>query len=185
MIVLGIDPGAGGAGYAVWADPGYAGLDREPLRGEARWNPRGLFWVGDSIESCPKLAFDAIVCESGFVGRMGRKAMWGLGADAGWRMCEARYLRPAEAVYTIRPDGKLGWRAALPSVQGTFQEYDGPPGEVIVKRLRARYSKMFPGLDWSAPTEHEIEAVGIAEAAAAILQRPKAGQRKALVKVKR
>lgn len=172
VVVLGIDPGAGGAGYCAWGSAG------------------GPIYIGSE---CPTaLAVDAIVVESGFVGRMGRKAMWGLGFDAGWRLYEARVLLDAagsfnlaQHIYSIRPDGKNGWRAALPSVPGTFQEYDGPPGDVIVKRLRARYSKMLPGLDWATPTEHEVEAVGIAEAAAAILQRPKAGQRKALVRVKR
>lgn len=166
MIVLAIDPGASGAGYCVWD----TALNR-PTR----------------IHSDLPLDLKAVhytVIEHGFRGRMGKLHMWGLGFDAGWRAAEARGLA-VHGLWRIRPDGKLGWRAALPAVPGTFQEYDGPPGEVIVKRLRARYAKLFPGLDWSTPTEHEVEAVGIAEAAAAILQRPKASARRALVEVKR
>ena len=157
MIVLGIDPGAAGAGYCVW----HSGVDTPVYVGSTR----------------PSLAVDAIVIESGFVGRMGRKAMWGLGFDAGWRLCEA-LGQGRISVFTIRPDGKNGWRANLPDRPG-FKNFDGLPGDVIVNRLRSRYGLV------GEHTEHEIEAIGIAEAAAAILQRPKAKDRKALVRVKR
>lgn len=157
MIILGIDPGAGGAGYCLWDSEAGAPL-----------------YVGSE---CPGRHADVTVVESGFIGKMGRKAMWGLGFNAGIRLAMAW----SADNFTIRPDGKNGWRANLPKRTGTFQEYDGLPGEVIVNRLRARY-----GYDIGAhSTEHEIEACGIAEAAAAILQRPKAKDRKALVRVKR
>ena len=159
MIVLGIDPGAGGAGYCIWSTEGAIPI-----------------YIGSALGT--PIGVDAIVVESGFVGRMGRKAMWGLGFDAAWRMCEAHMHSPPAALYTIRPDGKNGWRASLPKRPGTFQEYDGLPGDVIVNRLRARYGF------GAERTEHEVEACGIAEAAAAILQRPKAKDRKALVRVK-
>lgn len=157
MIILGIDPGAGGAGYCLWDSKADAPI-----------------YVGSE---CPGRHADVTVVESGFIGKMGRKAMWGLGFNAGLRLAMAW----SADNFTIRPDGKLGWRANLPKRPGTFQEYDGLPGDVIVNRLRARY-----GYDIGAhSTEHEIEACGIAEAAAAILRRPKASLRKALVRVKR
>ena len=158
MIVLGIDPGAAGAGYCVWSTQGEIPL-----------------YI---VSTCPRRAVDAIVVESGFVGRMGRKAMWGLGFDAGWRLHEATAVSPNAELFTIRPDGKTGWRANLPERPG-FRNFDGLPGDVIVNRLRARYGF------GAERTEHEIEAIGIAEAAAAILQRPKAKDRKALVRIKR
>lgn len=160
-LVCGHDPGASGCGFSVWSIeanvPIYIGV--EP----------------------PNFAVDVAVVESGFVGKMGRKTMWGLGFAA------ASGLLAVDAAerFTIRPDGPNGWRAALPPRPdlppfARFAQFDGLPGDVIVNRLRARY-----GLhDLSRHTEHEVEAVGIAEAAAAILQRPKASARRALVKVK-
>lgn len=168
MIVLGIDPGAKGAGYCVWDSeqnaPVYIGSERP------------LLWEG---------MLDAIVVESGFIGKMGRQAMWGLGFDASWRMCEIVCNRELRCkLFTIRPDGVNGWRAALPPKPGGHQRYDGLPGEVIVARLRHRYQ--LPALNQDGSyTEHEVEACGIAEAAAAILARPKAKDRKALKAVKR
>ncbi len=164
MRVLAIDPGAAGAGYCVW---------------------RGDLGITRVCSTCPPDAVDVIVVESGFIGRMGRQAMWGLGFDAGWRLHEAQSINPAAKMFTIRPDGVNGWRSALPPKPGAFQKYDGLPGEVIVARLRERYAVMFRGVDWGALSEHEIEAMGIAEAAAAILARPKAKDRKALKPVKR
>lgn len=156
-LVCGHDPGASGCGYAVW-----------------KVSASELIYV--SAEP-PKFAVHVAVVESGFIGKMGKKAMWGLGFAARGGLD----LVTAAERFTIRPDGKNGWRANLPKRPGTFQEYDGLPGEVIVNRLRARY-----GYDIGAhSTEHQIEACGIAEAAAAILQRPKAKDRKALVRVKR
>lgn len=160
VVVLGIDPGAGGAGYCAWD----------------AWESRPLY-IGSEMPA-GRFVFDALVIESGFIGKMGKRQMWGLGFDAGRRLERAiAQTRPGE-IYTIRPDGRNGWRANLPKRPGTFQEYDGLPGDVIVNRLRARYGF------GAERTEHEIEACGIAEAAAAILQRPKAKDRKALVRVK-
>lgn len=171
MIILSIDPGAAGAGYCAWD----AGGNR-PI------------YIG---ATCPtEIAVNAIVVESGFVGKMGCKAMWGLGFDAGWRLHEAwlaNFIIGPE-MFTIRPDGQNGWRAALPPrpdlpAAQRFTQFDGLPGDVIVNRLRIRYGLHAQAVE--PRTEHEVEAVGIAEAAAAILQRPKASQRKALVRVKR
>jgi hypothetical protein len=166
--VLAIDPGAGGAGYCVW--DGALGFPAVSV-----------------LSRLPSDAVDVIVVESGFIGRMGRQAMWGLGFDVGWRLHEAWLANCAlgPRLYTIRPDGPNGWRAALPAKPGTFLKYDGLPGDVIVARLRERYEKTLRGVDWSALPEHQIEAMGIAEAAAAILARPKASQRRALKPVKR
>lgn len=169
MNVLGIDPGTAGEGYAVWdSNEGrhvYIGVDPPPR---------------EMLVLC-----DALVVESGFIGRMGLKSMWGLGFAAG---CALAY-QFARGIfqcgigincYTIRPDGAQGWRAALPPRPGQHQKFDGLPGDVIVGRLRVRY-----GLEPSRTTEHEVEACGIAEAAAAILARPKAKDRRALKAVKR
>lgn len=161
MIVLGIDPGAAGAGYAIFDTD----LQRHT-------------YIGTKSPPSPHWAIDAVVCESGFIGKMGRQAMWGLGLDVGWRLCEES--RRCLELFTIRPDGKNGWRSALPLRPGLHQKFDGLPGDVIVARLRLRY-----GLTLEQHTEHEVEACGIAEAAAAILQRPKAKDRKALKAVKR
>ena len=164
MIVLGVDPGAAGAGYALW---------------NADMN--APIYIGTEPPSITAVHY--VACESGFVGVMGRKAMWGLGVDVGWRLCELRGLA-MHGMFTIRPDGKNGWRAALPArpdlpAARRFLQYDGLPGEVIVNRLRLRYGLTDPAR-W---TEHEVEAVGIAEAAAAILSRPQAKDRRALVRV--
>lgn len=56
--------------------------------------------------------------------------------------------------------------------------FDGLPKDVLVSRLRHRYQAP---ADW---TDDMVEACGIAEAAAAILARPKASQRKALKPVR-
>ncbi len=157
MRVLAIDPGAAGAGYCVW---------------------RGDLGIARVCSTCPLDPVAVIVVESGFIGRMGRQAMWGLGFDAGWRLHEAHSINPAAKMLTIRPDGVNGWRSALPPKPGAFQKYDGLPGDVIVARLRDRY-------DMRSASEHEVEAMGIAEAAAAILARPKASQRRSLKPVKR
>lgn len=162
MIVLAIDPGAAGAGYAVWD----SNLQRHTYIGT----------------TCPlTMGFDAIVVESGFIGKMGLKSMWGLGFDAGWRLHDALMRsRSGGRCYTIRPDGVNGWRAALPERPGFAKRFDGLPGDVIVAKLRVRY-EFTP----EQPTEHEVEACGISEATAAILARPKAKDRKALKAVKR
>lgn len=175
MIVLGIDPGAAGAGYAVW-DSDAVQCGGAPI------------YIGTT---CPTaMAVDVIVVESGFIGRMGLKSMWGLGFDAGYRLADALYTLSLAGsfnlesnLYTIRPDGVNGWRAALPPrpdlpAAARFARYDGLPGDVIVARLRLRYS--LPDA-----TEHEVEACGIAEAAAAILARPTRLARRALKAVKR
>lgn len=168
-LICGHDPGASGCGYSVWSIEANAPI-----------------YIGTEP---PNFAVDVAVVESGFIGKMGRKAMWGLGFSAGaalaWMHAQHAFKFGRDLqCFTIRPDGPNGWRAALPArpdlpAAQRFAQYDGLPGDVIVARLRVRY-----GLG-PEHTEHEIEAVGIAEAAAAILQRPKAGQRKALVKVKR
>lgn len=172
VVILGLDPGAGGAGYAVWD----------------AWEKRHTYISSEP----PTMRVDAVVVESGFIGKMGRQSMWGLGFDAGWRLCEVAGLVGADKLFTIRPDGVNGWRVALTSIEtpvrepgaidgpGRFKRYDGLPGDVIVARLRLRY-----GLTPEQHTEHEVEACGIAEAAAAILQRPKAKDRRALKAVKR
>lgn len=173
-MVLGIDPGAAGAGFCAWD-----AWENRPIYIGTEPPNRALLGRNGTV--------DAIVIESGFIGKMGRKAMWGLGFDAGLRLERAMSVCGLECsteCFTIRPDGPQGWRAALPPrpdlpAARRFTAFDGLPGDVIVNRLRLRY-----GLG-AERTEHEVEAVGIAEAAAEILQRPKAGQRKALVKVKR
>jgi hypothetical protein len=191
VIVLGIDPGAKGAGYAVWDSERDAGQE--------------LMHIGTEFPTY--CAVDAIAVESGFIGKMGRQAMWGLGFDAGWRLCEAVVLATREfgsvlddRIFTIRPDGALGWRAALPErpdlpAAARFAKFDGVPGDVIVNRLRLRYGLHAPTPPGEFPhaehalgpghTEHEVEACGIAEAAATILQLPKAKDRRALKAVKR
>lgn len=161
MIVLGIDPGAKGAGYACW-DSG----------------ANELLYVGP--EAPVGIFPDVLVVESGFIGRMGRQAMWGLGFDAGWRLCEIA-TRSSAMLFTIRPDGVNGWRAALPPKPGAHQKFDGLPGDVIVARLRMRYGHDACG----HCSEHQVEACGIAEAAAAILARPLAKDRRALKAVRR
>lgn len=159
-LVCGHDPGASGCGYSVWSIEANAPI-----------------YIGAEP---PKFAVDVAAVESGFIGKMGKKAMWGLGFAARGGL----ELVIAAERFTIRPDGPNGWRAALPlrpdlPAARRFAQYDGLPGDVIVNRLRLRY-----GLG-AERTEHEVEAVGIAEAAAAILQRPKASARRALVEVKR
>lgn len=168
-LVCGHDPGASGCGYSVWSIEANAPI-----------------YIGAEP---PKFAVDVAVVESGFIGKMGKKAMWGLGFSAGaalaWMHAQHTFKFGCDLqCFTIRPDGRLGWRAALPERAG-FKQFDGLPGDVIVNRLRARYDlSAVPGA-FDYHTEHEVEAVGIAEAAAAILQRPKASARRALVKVKR
>ncbi len=161
MIVLGIDPGAKGAGYAVWDS-----REQRFLR---------------ICTECPQLMrVDAIVMEEGFIGGvMGKKGMWGLGFDAGWRLHQAVVRYPDALVFRIEP---TAWRKALPERPGAFKCYTSGDGDVIVNRLRERYRKIY-GI--APETEHAVEACGIAEAAAAILQRPKAKDRKALKPVKR
>lgn len=189
-MVLGIDPGAAGAGFCAWD-----AWENRPIYIGTEPPNRALLGRNGTV--------DAIVIESGFIGKMGRKAMWGLGFDAGLRLERAMSVCGLECsteCFTIRPDGPQGWRAALPErrdlpLNRRYTQFDGLPGDVIVNRLRIRYGIHAPTPAGELPhaehafgpgrTEHEIEAVGIAEAAAAILQRPKAGQRKALVKVKR
>ncbi len=171
MRVLAIDPGQKSPGYAVWeSDAG-----------------RHVY-VGSECPPLGRLGIDAVVVESGFIGRIGKLGMWGLGFGAGRRLEQA--LTRAEAdgwhnvpAFTIRPDGATGWRAALPPKPGTFQKYDGLPGDVIVARLRERYAHV-GGWDDVQHTDDMIEAMGIAEAAAAILARPKASQRRSLKPVK-
>lgn len=181
-MVLGIDPGAAGAGFCAWD-----AWENRPIYIGTEPPNRALLGRNGTV--------DAIVIESGFIGKMGRKAMWGLGFDAGLRLERAMSVCGLECsteCFTIRPDGPQGWRAALPErrdlpLNRRYTQFDGLPGDVIVNRLRIRYGLGAPvaGGPGLGCTEHEVEAVGIAEAAAAILQRPKAGQRKALVKVKR
>jgi hypothetical protein len=156
--VLGIDPGADSPGYAVWN----------------AWEERHTY-VG---AECPSTEmFDVVVVESGWVGKMGRQAMWGLGFNAGWRIYQASSL--IDLAYTIRPDGPNGWRSALPVRLSYHAKLDGLPKAVIVARLRVRYGVTAP----AGATDDMIEAMGIAEAAAAILARPLAKQRRALRKV--
>lgn len=170
MLILGIDPGVESPGYAVWCTA-----------------QKRHVYVGSRLPV--EQYWHAAVVESGFIGRIGKLGMWGLGFGAGWRLYEAYAERPPAALYKIRPDGKAGWRAALPPKPGTFQEYDGCTGDVIVNRLRHRYEfrsceaeAQFDGVPWQ--TDDMVEACGIAEAAAAILSRPKASQRKALKPVR-
>lgn len=159
MIVLGIDPGAKGAGYCLWSGrPLGVSVDLHPM------------WTQ---------VVDAIVVEEGFIGVMGKKGMWGLGFDAAWRMAEARVRFPHAKLLRIEP---TAWRKALPEAHGTFKCYTSGDGDVIVNRLRDRYRRIY-GI--APETEHEVEACGIAEAAAAILARPKAKDRRALKPVKR
>ncbi len=169
MRVLAIDPGQKSPGYAVFDD----------------WGDQHVY-VGST---CPtEIEIDFVVAESGFIGRIGKLGMWGLGFGAGWRLRDALAIIEADGrarpVFIIRPDGAAGWRAALPPKPGTFQKYDGLHGDVIVARLRERYSPV-GGWDEVQHTDDMIEAMGIAEAAAAILARPKASQRRALKPVKR
>jgi hypothetical protein len=156
MLILGIDPGVESPGYAVWCS-----------------EQQRHVYIGSE---CPSMRVDCAVVERGFIGRIGKLGMWGLGFGAGWRICQASAI--ASACYSIRPDGKTGWRAALPELPDAFKKYDGVPKAVCVARLRVRY------VATSRPTDDMIEACGIAEAAAAILARPKASQRKALKPVR-
>lgn len=179
MIVLGIDPGAAGAGYCVWDS------ELKPYTGG------GAIYIGATPPTFP---VDVAVVESGFIGRMGLKSMWGLGFSAGsalaWVHAQHAFMHGRNVdCYTIRPDGPLGWRAALPvrddlPPNARFARYDGLPGDVIVARLRLRYG-LTDLTSHTEHTEHKVEACGIAEAAAAILARPKATHRRALKAVKR
>lgn len=163
MKVLFIDPGAESPGYAIFDSEldchTYVGRER-PIRAN--------------------VPYDVVVVESGFVGRIGRQGMWGLGFGAAWRAAAASF-NGSLPTYTIRPDGKSGWRAALIERPGCFKQYDGPPKAVVISRLRDRYNAMSRDdrrtEDW---TDDMVEACGGSEAAAAILARPKASQRKAL-----
>lgn len=154
MLICAIDPGLESPGFAVW----------DTATGRH-------VYVG---ASAPGFSVAVAVVESGFIGRMGLKAMWGLGFRASWQLRDV----VASQLYTIRPDGKSGWRAALPSRERGFMTFDGLPKDVLVSRLRHRYQAP---ADW---TDDMVEACGIAEAAAAILARPKASQRKALKPVR-
>lgn len=157
MIIGASDPGTGkGAGFALWQ----TGI--------------GLIYVS---EFPPTIAVDVAVVESGFIGRMGKQGMWGLGFSACWCLLSIP-LKDGGKRFTIRPDGQSGWRAALPEVDGMHKKFDGLPGDVIVNKLRLRYQM-------TSRSEHQVEACGIAEAAAAIMARPKAKDRKALKAVKR
>lgn len=152
-LILGIDPGVESPGYAVFCT-----------------KQQRHVYVG----ATPPGHCNVAVVERGFIGRIGKLGMWGLGFGAGWRLAREVERHGCDA-YSIRPDGKTGWRAALPLKPGSFQTYDGKDKAVIVNRLRHRY-----GLSPSEHTDDMVEACGIAEAAAAILARPKASQRKAL-----
>lgn len=163
MKVLFIDPGAESPGYAIFDSK----LDCHTYVGRVCPAPRADI-----------IPYDVVVVESGFVGRIGRQGMWGLGFGAAWRAAAASF-NGALPTYTIRPDGKSGWRAALPLKPGSFQTYDGKDKATIVNRLRHRY-----GLSPSEHTDDMAEACGGSEAAAAILARPKASQRKALKPVR-
>lgn len=160
VIVGAIDPGADSPGYAVFdSDAG------------------AFTWINDFP---PAMACDAWVVESGWIGKMGRQAMWGLGFNAAWRLMQASQLSPAPKRFTIRPDGLNGWRAALPIRANGHTKLDGLPKSVIVARLRVRYAAALAG----GATDDMVEAMGIAEAAAAILARPRAAERKALKPVR-
>lgn len=157
MLIGASDPGAESPGFAVWDTD----LGRH-------------VYVSATSSNFP--VCDVTVVESGFIGRMGLKAMWGLGFCA----CHCLYAMPCTGDrYTIRPDGAASWRAALPVRPGLHAKFDGLPKDVAVARLRIRY-----GVRAGAEaTDDMIEAMGIAEAAAAILARPKAKDRKALKRV--
>jgi hypothetical protein len=174
MIVLGLDPGQESPGYAVWDS-----------------DQRRHLYVG---ATCPDYTeVHAVVVESGFIGRIGKLGMWGLGFGAGWRLHEASCLlfgvntEAPPPCFSIRPDGATGWRAALPAREGLHKQLDGLPKDVVVARLRVRYQRSAPQGAWDQlphATDDMIEAMGIAEAAAAILARPKAKDRRALKAVK-
>ena len=158
MLICGIDPGLDSPGFAVW----------DTCAGRH-------VYVGSSA---PTFGVDVAVVESGFIGRIGKLGMWGLGFRACWQLRDVQ----TDVRYTIRPDGKTGWRAALPLKPGSFQTYYGNDKAVIVNRLRHRYQMRNP--EDGAWTDDMVEACGIAEAAAAILARPTRRSRQALKPVR-
>ncbi len=151
MLILGIDPSGERPGYAVWSV-----LHQQIV-------------FADVIP--PAFVCDAAAVESGWPhGKAGKLQMWGLGLDAGWRLCSAT----AAAKYTIAP--KV-WRAALGGLPANA------PKPVIVARLRVlRYSGYVNEPSW---TDDVVEAAGIAEATAIMLSRQFKKDRKGLVEVKR
>lgn len=164
--VLGIDPGVESPGYAVWCTE----------------QQRHVYVGSEPPPQATCVTCAAAVVERGFIGRIGRLGMWGLGFGAAWRLSAVTFGGHSVRAYTIRPDGKSGWRAALPVRPGEFNTFDGLPKDVVVNRLRHRYQMRNP--EDGAWTDDMVEACGIAEAAAAILARPKASQRKALKPVR-
>lgn len=151
--ILGIDPSEEKPGFAVWSTLHnaiiYAGAKPPPFR-------------------C-----DAAVVESGWPhGKAGKVQMWGLGFDAGWRLCAAA----ADELYTIAP--KV-WRAALGGLPANA------PKAVIVARLRELRYRPRHGALVDTWTDDVVEAAGIAEATAIMLARPFKKNRKGLVEVKR
>lgn len=123
MLILGIDPsGTTGHGYAAWC------------------TERGYLWSGLTLP--PGAVFDHAVVEGPWRGPMGGIAMWGLGFDASWRLCEVLATRK----FILCPKE---WR--------TEWGLDGKPKSVIVARLR-RDLKL-QGEGW---TDDMVEAAGLA-----------------------
>lgn len=152
--ILGLDPGRESPGYACGT------------------------WVSNQP---PPFAVDVIVVETGgwAGGAMGGAGLWGLGFGAAMRVAGVlTTASPSATVYVVSP---AVWRAALPPVPGVRSLSPKLPKPVIVNVLRARLSVR--GVDCSAWTDDMVEAHAIAEAAAVILSRPKAKDRKGLRKV--
>lgn len=149
-LVLGIDPSAAAPGYAVWC------TDSARL-------------IHAATEP-PCFPCDVAVVESGWPhGKAGKVQMWGLGLDAGWRLCAAA----AQDKYTIAPKA---WRAALGGLPANA------PKDVIVARLRMLRYKAYDASTW---TDDVVEAAGIAEATAILLARPLKKNRTGLKEIKR
>lgn len=135
-LVVGIDPSAERPGYAVCRDDGtlvYASVDPPPLTEPAAW----------------------AVVEGPWIGRMGKLQMWGLGADAGWRLRGVSAMNHA----ILRPkDWRSEWGYGA-----------GLPKDVIVARLRRDLERS--GRYEAGWTDDVVEACGIAIAFARKLQR--------------
>lgn len=150
MKVLGIDPSAESPGYAVWDT-----------------STSTILYARDVA---PEFACDIAVVESGWChGKMGKVQMWGLGLDAGWRLCSAL----AHTKYTIAPKA---WRAALGGLPANA------PKAVIVARLRVLRYRVYDTTAW---TDDVVEACGVAEATAILLSRPIKKNRTGLKEVHR
>lgn len=127
--ILGIDPsGTTGCGYAYWQ------TDRDDKA------VGSLIGWSDAVSG--GFEYDFAIVEGPWRGPMGGVAMWGLGFDAAWRLCEAN----AKRKFILRPKE---WRGEW--------GLDGKPKSVIIARLRRDL-----GMTVEAATDDMVEAAGIA-----------------------